>query len=58
MQEVRWNGGATDPAGECTFFYGKRNENHELGTGFSCIRKSYQQIRWLSLLETGCHTLY
>jgi hypothetical protein len=20
--------------GKCTFFYGERNENHELGTGF------------------------
>jgi hypothetical protein len=24
----------TEPAGEYTFFYGKRNEIHELGTGF------------------------
>jgi hypothetical protein len=29
VQEVRW-----DAAGEYTFFYGKGNENHELGTGF------------------------
>jgi exonuclease III len=34
VQEVRWEGGGTEPAGEYTFFYGKRNENRELGTGF------------------------
>jgi hypothetical protein len=33
VQEVRWEGGGTEPAGEYTFFYGKENENHELGIG-------------------------
>jgi hypothetical protein len=34
VHEVRWEGGATEPAGEYSFFYGKGNENHELRTGF------------------------
>jgi hypothetical protein len=34
VQEVTWDIGDTEPAGECTFFYGKGTENHELGTGF------------------------
>jgi hypothetical protein len=34
VQEVRWDGGGTEPAVEYTFFYGKGNENHELGILF------------------------
>jgi hypothetical protein len=30
VQEVRWDGGGTEPAGEYTFFYGKENENYKL----------------------------
>jgi hypothetical protein len=56
VQEVRWEGGGTEPVREYTFFYGKGNENHELGTDFLCIRESYQQLRELSLLVIGCHT--
>jgi hypothetical protein len=31
LQEIRWESSDTEPTGEYTFFYGKGNENHELG---------------------------
>jgi hypothetical protein len=34
MQDVGWEGGGTEPAREYQFFCGKRNKNHDLGTGF------------------------
>ena len=33
VQEVRWDKGGSVTAGDYDFFYGKRNENHQLGTG-------------------------
>ena len=34
VQEVRWGNRGTVRAGDCNSFYGKGNENHQLGTGF------------------------
>jgi hypothetical protein len=45
VQGVRWGGDGTEPACEYTFFYGKGNDNNELGTCFSYIKESYQQSR-------------
>jgi hypothetical protein len=39
VQEVRWNVGGTEPAGEYTFFYVKGNENRQLGAAFSYIKE-------------------
>jgi hypothetical protein len=33
VQEVRWDKEGSLKVGECTFFYGKGQENHQLGTG-------------------------
>jgi hypothetical protein len=61
VEEVRWDGGSTQPEAEYIFLYGKGNENPELGTGvflrkgiisavrrveFDSYRISYIILRW------------
>jgi hypothetical protein len=44
VQEVRWEGGGTEPAGEYTFFL-KGNENHELGTGIFVHKRIISAVK-------------
>jgi hypothetical protein len=51
VQEVRWEGGGTEPAGEYTFFYGKGHENHELDTDFFVhkrIMSAFKSVEFVS----------
>jgi exonuclease III len=45
VQEVRWEGGGTEPAGEYTFFYIMGKENHELGTGFFVHKRIISAVK-------------
>ncbi|PNF37913.1 hypothetical protein B7P43_G03888 [Cryptotermes secundus] len=45
VQEVRWDGGGIAPAGDYTFFYGKGNENYELGTGFLVHKRIVSAVK-------------
>jgi hypothetical protein len=43
--QVRWDRRGTEPVGEYTFFHGKGNENHELGTGSFLHRRIISAVK-------------
>jgi exonuclease III len=51
VQEVRQEGGGTEPAGEYIFFYGEGNENHEVGTGFFLHKRIISAVKWVEFVS-------
>jgi exonuclease III len=51
VQEVRWNKEGPVRAGEYTFFYGKGQENHKLGTGFFVHQRIVSTIKRVEFLS-------
>jgi hypothetical protein len=45
LQEIRWEGGGTEPAEEYTFFYEKRNENEDVVTGMIVHKRIISAVK-------------
>ena len=50
VQEVRWDNGGTVRAGDYNFFYGKGNENYQLGTGFFIHHRIGSAVKKIELV--------
>jgi hypothetical protein len=51
VEKVRWEKGGAERAEDCTYFYGQRNGDHQLGTGFFVhkrILSAFKRVEFIS----------
>jgi hypothetical protein len=51
VQEVRWDKGDTEPAGDYTFFYGNGNTDHYLRTGFFVHKRIISAVKRVEFIS-------
>ena len=58
VQEVRWDKGGTVRTGDYINFYGKGNENHQLGTGFLGDHRTVSAVKTAEFVSDKISSIF